>query len=147
MPDGRVKKMETGPVVPNERKRGNEHKLKHKDFCLNIRKIFFLLWERSNTDTDCSVRLWTGLSILEDIQTWLDAILDNLLGSWPLLWVTVLDYAISRSALQPQCFCDSLIINVKDFLNIFVAASQLHRKSAFTILLSCVYLFNHYLEH
>lgn len=61
--------------------------------------------------------------------------------------VEVLDYAVSRGALQPQQFCDSLIINVKDFLNVHVAASQLHHKMAFPIFLSCVYLFSHFLRH
>lgn len=56
----------------------------------------------------------------------------------------VLNYVIPQGAFQPQWFCDSLIINAKDFLNVCVADSQLHCKSVFAIL-SCVYLFNHYL--
>lgn len=31
------------PVVPNERVGGNRHKLKHRRFCLNIRKHFFTM--------------------------------------------------------------------------------------------------------
>lgn len=58
----------------------------------------------------------------------------------------VLNYVTSQGALQPQWFCDSLIINARDFLNVCVADSQLHCKSVFPIL-SCVYLFNHYLQH
>lgn len=31
------------PVVPSERKRGNRHQLKYRNFCLNMRKNLFCL--------------------------------------------------------------------------------------------------------
>lgn len=58
-----------------------------------------------------------------------------------------LNYVIthhSQGALQPQWFCDSLLINAKDFLDVFVADSQLHCKSAFPFSPVYIYLITTY---
>lgn len=52
--------------------RGKEHKLKHRRFSLNIRKMVFFLWGSPSTATCCSVRLWSLHSwrYLEVFWTW-----------------------------------------------------------------------------
>lgn len=66
-------------MVPNKRARGNEDKLKDKDFCLSIIKIFYYC-ESGQTLAQVAQR-GCGFSILDGIQTWLDADPDNMLGS------------------------------------------------------------------
>jgi len=62
-------------VVPSDRTRGNRHKLKHRMFRLNMRKIFFPLrvmehWNRLPGE---------AVDSLETLKTRLDEVLCNLL--------------------------------------------------------------------
>jgi len=65
------------PVVLSDRTRGNEHKLKHRMFCLNMRKNFFPLsvtehWNRLAREVVDSPSL-------EIFKTCLEVVLCNLL--------------------------------------------------------------------
>jgi len=53
-------------VVPNDRKRGNGHKLKHRKFRLNMRKNFFTL--RMTEPWNRLPREGCGVSFSGDIQ-------------------------------------------------------------------------------
>jgi len=92
-------------VVPSDRTRGNEHKLKHTRFSVNIRKCYFTVrvtqhWHRLLSETVESPSL--------DIQ--------KPSGHGPGPQPAVggpacaegLDQTTSRSACQPQPFCDSV---------------------------------------
>jgi len=62
-------------VVPSDRTRGNEHKLKHNNFCLNIRKDFFIVRE-----TEQWHRLPRGVvksPSLDILKTCLDMVMSN----------------------------------------------------------------------
>jgi len=64
--------------VPSDRTRGNEHKLKHRKFRLNMRKNFFPLrvtehWNRLPREGGC------GVSFSGDFKTRLDKVLCSLL--------------------------------------------------------------------
>lgn len=54
------------PALPTDRTRGNEHKLKHKTFCLNTRKYFFYCKGDQTLEQDAQRSC--GVSICRDIQ-------------------------------------------------------------------------------
>jgi len=64
-------------VVPSNRTRGNGHKLKHRKFCLNMRKIFFPL--RVTERWNGLPREVTDSPSLEMFKTRLDKVLCSLL--------------------------------------------------------------------
>jgi len=92
------------PVVPSDRTRGNEHKLKQRKFQLNMRKNFLTLgvmehWPRLPRGAVDSPSL-------EIFKTHLDKVLCS------LLWVTLLqqgglDWVTHRGHFQTLAFCDS----------------------------------------
>lgn len=131
---------ETGPgtVVRSGRTWSKKYMSEHRDLFKQKKTGLFLLLEQSNTGTGTPERLWTLHHFRYSNIT--GHCLDQPALAAPAL-EEVLNYVISQGALQPQWFCDSLIINAKDFLNVYVADSQLHCRSAFPIL-SCVYLFH-----
>lgn len=55
-------------VVPSDRRRGNGQELKHRKFYLKVRENFFMVQV---------VEHWNSLPIIADLQTQLDAALNN----------------------------------------------------------------------
>ena len=105
---GRCQEDGTGlfSVVPNDRTRGNGHKLEHRKFQLNMRKNFFPVRVPEQWHT---LPREVGVSICGDIQ--------NLPGCVPVppaLGVPAeaggLDKVITRGPFQPLPFCDSVIL-------------------------------------
>ena len=69
-------------VVPSDKTRGNGNKLKHRKFCLNMRKNFFLL--RVTEHWNRLLREVVESPSPEIFKTFLDTVLCS------LLWVTLL---------------------------------------------------------
>ena len=91
-------------MVPDDRTRGNGHKLEHRSFHLNMRKNFFPV----RVPEHRLPREAVESPSLETFKIRLDAFL------CPLLWVCLLkqgglDKMISRGPSQPLPFCDSVI--------------------------------------
>jgi len=94
-------------VMLSGRTRGNEHKLKHRRFCLNIRRNFFTVtvtehWHRLPRE----VMEYPSLEVFKSL-------LDTTLGDW--LWVTLSEQAMlnpmtSRGRFQTQVFCYSVFL-------------------------------------
>lgn len=96
-------------VLPSEKTRGNDHKLKHGRFPLNIRKHFFLRWGWLSRGTGCPERWWNLYSSgygLGQVS----------LGS--SAWAGGLDKMTSRGSFQTQTVCDSVT------LTYFLCSSQ-----------------------
>jgi len=94
------------PVVPSDRTRGSGHKLKHRKFCVNMRKNFFPL--RVTEHWNRLPREFVDSPSLEIFKTLLDVVLCS------LLWVTLLGQGFGlddpQSPFQPLPFCDSVIL-------------------------------------
>jgi len=91
---GRVQKGRSGlfSVVPSDRTRGHEHKLKHRRYCLNISKHIFTV---RVTEHWCRLRSEAVESLSLEI---LKSCLDTVLGS--LLCVTLFEQVVGQDNLQ-----------------------------------------------
>lgn len=93
--------------VPRDKTRGHRHKMKHRRFCLNIRKVF-ALWGWWGTASGCPGGWWVlpPCRYAKAIWTWSWAS-----GSgWPCFWAGRLSQMTSRGPFQCQLFCDLVIL-------------------------------------
>lgn len=98
-------------VVPRQRTRDNGHKVKYKEFHLNLWKPIYSVWvseHRSRLPRE--IVEFPSLGIF---KTWLDMALSNLLYLCSCFEQEELDKTKSRGVFQLQLFCDSVTLESK----------------------------------
>lgn len=102
MLEGRVYRGWTGLFSAVLRTRCNRHKLKHRRYCLDIRKKF----SRESDQAGCPMRLW-HLLLLGDVQK-LSAYSSGQATVGEAAWAEMLDQMTSSSPFLPQSSYDSV---------------------------------------